>query len=125
MSTEHSCVFGTAKKRQKKTDAFKKYSGQKSPTPEAAKTSPKARVFHVPPKYERKKATTPKQELSEDAEFNTCYYKRERMQRKSCGVRERDVATASGSGSEGSVSQYKRVERKGQKASSPPRRRIF
>lgn len=115
------------KKRQKKTDALEEDLGEKSPPPEAAKTAPKARASRAPPKNQRKKAATPEQELSEDAESTpavTNGNKRE-MQSQSCTVRERDhdgvsrddnegdVGTTSGSGSEGSAAEYKRMKRKG------------
>lgn len=120
-----------AKKRQKKTDAFEEDFGEKSQTPGAPNTALKARASCAPPMNQRKKAATPEQELSEYAESTAAVTngsKRE-MQSKSCPVRERDqcgdgeavntsgddiegdLATASGSGCEGSAS--KRMKRKG------------
>lgn len=122
-----------AKKRQKKTDAFEEDFGEKSQTPGAPKTALKASASCAPPKNQRKKAATPEQELSEDAESTAAVTngsKRE-MQSKSCTVRERDqcgdgeavntsgddiegdLATASGSGCEGSATECKRMKRKG------------
>lgn len=119
------------KKRQKKTDAVEEGFGEKSPTPEAAKKAqkaPKARTSRAPPKSQRKKAATPEQGFSEDSEPTPAVINgREReIQTKSCTIGERDqdgdgeainasgddderdVAAASGSGSEGWAAEDKR-----------------
>lgn len=122
-----------AKKKQKKTDAFEEDLGEKSQTPGAPKTALKARASRVPPKNQRKKAATPEQELSEDAESTAAVTNRSKreMQSKFCTVREKDqggdgealntsgddiegdLATASGSGREGSATECKRMKHKG------------
>lgn len=120
-------------KRQKKTDAFEEKFGENSPIPEAAKTAPKAKAFRPWPKNQRKKAATAEQDLSEDAESTptvTNGSKRE-TQNKSCTILEkdqdgvgeavnasgdnldRDVATASRSGNEGSAAEDNPIRRKG------------
>lgn len=121
------------KKRQKKTDAVEQDFDEKSPAPEAAKKAPKARTSRAPPKSQRKEAAALGQGLGEVAEPTPAVIngsKRE-IQNKSCTIRERgqdgdgedrnasgddierDVATASGSGSEGSAAEDERMERKG------------
>lgn len=120
------------KKRQKKTDTFEEDFGEKSPTPEVAKKAPKARTSRAPPKSQQKKAATPEQWFSDDSEHTPAVIngsKRE-IQSRSCTIEkdqdgdgeaihasgddiERDVATASGSGSEVLAAEDKRMKRKG------------
>lgn len=122
-----------AKKRQKKTDAFEEDFGEKSQIPAAPNTKLKATASHVPLENQWKKAVTPEQELSGDAESTAAVTngsKRE-MQSKSRNVRARDLggdgdavntlgddiegdlATTSGSCCEGSATECKRMKRKG------------
>lgn len=121
------------KKRQKRTDAVEQDFDEKSPAPEAVEEAPKARTTREPLKSHRKEAATPGQGLGEVAEPTPAVVngsKRE-IQSKSCTIRERDqdrdggaintsgdeverdVATASGSGSEGSAAEDERMKRKG------------
>lgn len=121
------------KKRQKRTDAVEQDFHEKSPAPEAAKEAPKMRTTRAPLTSHRKEAATPRQGLGEVAEPTPAVIngsKRE-IQSKSFTIRERDqdgdggaintsgdeierdVATASGSGSEGSAAEDERMKRKG------------
>lgn len=121
------------KKRQRKTGALEQDFDEKSPAPEAAKKAPKPRKSRAPPKSQRKEAAALGQELGEVTATTPAVMngsKRE-IQNKSCTIRERDqdgdgedmnasgddierdVAPASGSGSEGSAAEDERMERKG------------
>lgn len=121
------------KKRQKKTDAVEQDFDEKSPAPEAAKKAPKARMSRAPPKSQRKEAAALGQGFGEVAEPIPAVINgsKKGVQDRSCTISERDqdgnskamnasgdnierdVATASGSASEGSAAEDERMERDG------------
>lgn len=121
------------KKRQKKTGAVEQDFDENSPAPEAAKKAPKPRTSRAPPKSNRKEAAALGQGLGEVTEPTPAVINgsNREIQNKSCTIRERDqggdgeamnasgddierdVATASGFGSEGSAAEDERMERKG------------
>lgn len=120
-------------KRQKRRDAVEQDLNEKSPAPEAAKKAPKARMSRAPSKSQRKETAALGQGFGEVAEPIPAVINgsNREVQNKSCTIRERyqdgdgeamnawgdeierDVATASGSASEGSAAEDERIERKG------------